>query len=724
VPNSLVARCLLAAAVVSSVASCPGPPAAPRAPEPAPVVEPTPVAVDPPPAPLPVPTGAPSPVSSPRATAATIAAAEAALLGKYGEPSRARIERGVAQVASLWRPEDGDLVAFVTAQFVDAPAALDALFARFEAQVEQVDGLVLELQRAMRWNADVDTGPMLGVDDLFASFDPGAHVVSDLFATKVAFVALLNFPLTTLADRLRDATSYTRRQWAEARLTGRFDTRIPGDLAAAASAAEANADAYIAGYNLWMHHVLGEDGGRRFPSGKLLISHWNLRDELKANYADPDGLAKQRTIVKVMERIVTQTIPAAVIDNPRLDWNPFTNAVVETPAAELEADLPPVRTTSADREPDTRFAQVLSHLAAARAADEFAPTAPSYLARAFDEAELPEERVRTLIVSILSSPNVAGAAKEIEARLGRPLGPQDLWYEFGGGDVPEAELDAATRKRYPTAKAFAADLPRILTNLGFPKAQAKTLATHIAVDPSRGAGHAMEARRRGDRPHLRTRVEAGGMDYKGYNIAVHELGHNVEQYFSLYEVDHTLLAGVPNTAFTEALAFLFQARDLTLLGRPAPRGEAERLRVLDHFWNTWEIAGSALVEIDVWHWLYEHPTATSAELREATVRIARATWDQYYAPVLGGQGDTALLGIYSHTISSPLYLFNYVLGHVIAFQIEEHLAGKNAKTFAAEFARMARFGAVLPDTWMINATGAPVGSDALLAATTRALAKP
>jgi 7-alpha-hydroxysteroid dehydrogenase len=30
----------------------------------------------------------------------------------------------------------------------------------------------------------------------------------------------------------------------------------------------------------------------------------------------------------------------------------------------------------------------------------------------------------------------------------------------------------------------------------------------------------------------------------------------VEQVISLYDVDHTLLAGVPNSAFTEALAFV------------------------------------------------------------------------------------------------------------------------------------------------------------------------
>ena len=66
----------------------------------------------------------------------------------------------------------------------------------------------------------------------------------------------------------------------------------------------------------------------------------------------------------------------------------------------------------------------------------------------------------------------------------------------------------------------------------------------------------MGAERRGDKAHLRTRVEPSGMMYKGYNIAIHELGHNVEQVCSLYQVDSTLLRGVPNTAFTEALAFV------------------------------------------------------------------------------------------------------------------------------------------------------------------------
>ncbi len=240
------------------------------------------------------------------------------------------------------------------------------------------------------------------------------------------------------------------------------------------------------------------------------------------------------------------------------------------------------------------------------------------------------------------------------------------------------------------------------------------------ADASRGAGHAMEARRRGDKPHLRTRIEAGGMDYKGYNIAVHELGHNVEQVFSLYDVDHTLLAGVPNTAFTEAIAFVFQAKDLELLGLGKPDAEAERLRVLNDFWMTWEIAGVALVDIEVWHWMYDHLKATPAQLRDATVEISKKVWNTYYAPVLGGK-DTPLLGIYSHMISYPMYLFNYPLGHLIAFQIEEQV--KKTGKIGPEIERMSKFGAVTPDAWMVNASGEPVSSGPLLRATEAALKK-
>ncbi|MFZ5440749.1 MAG: hypothetical protein ACOZQL_12130 [Myxococcota bacterium] len=661
---------------------------------------------------------------------------EEELVKLHGEAQRARIERGLRQVASLWRKEDGDLAAFAKEHFLADPKELDATFARYEANFEQLDGHFLEIGRELRRPTELDVGPLLKVDPLFAEYDPSAPLIEALFANKLGFVVLLNFPLTTLEQRLA-AKDWSRQQWAEARLAARFGRRVPPAVQQEIASAQAAADLYIAEYNLWMHHVLTEKGERLFPKGKRLISHWNLRDELKANYADKDGLEKQRTIIKVMERIVTQTIPAAVINNPTVDWNPFANTVVAAAAGTVEDDAPKkAAAPSTKPEPDTRYVKLQANFKAQAKADPFSPAAPTAIDRAFSiGAEMPEARVKELLVSVLQSPLVPQVAAEIEKKLGRKLEPTDLWFNgfLARGAIPEAELDAKVRAKYPNAQAFAKDIPRILQGLGFSAERAKYLSERIIVDPSRGAGHAIQSARRGDFPHLRTRVEKDGMNYKGYNIAVHELGHNVEQVFSLYDVDHTLLAGVPNTAFTEAIAFVFQAKDLELLGLGKPNAEAERLRVLNDFWMTWEIASVALVDIEVWHWMYAHPKATPAQLREATVEIAKKIWNQYCAPVLGGK-DTPLLGIYSHMISYPMYLFNYPLGHLIAFQIGEQVkkTGKSAKPLGAtplgevigpEIERMAKQGAVTPDAWMVGASGEPVSSGPLLRATEAALKK-
>lgn len=652
------------------------------------------------------------------------ASLKAELGAKQGESQRDRIERGVDQVFALWRPSDGDLSEFVRAHFIVDPKLLDSTLRRFEYEMEQLDGHFNEIIRELKRPTDLDLGPLLPIDPLLAAFDPSAHLTEDLFQSRIAFEALLNFPLTTLEERLAHAREYSRRQWTEVRLTGRFSPRIPAEIQQEIAQTASTAELYIAQYNIWMHHLVTDKGERLFPKGLRLITHWNLRDELKGDYADPRGPEKQKLILQVMERIVTQTIPQSVIDNPLVDWNPGSNEVRLAPATEVEQDAPARDAkASADREPDTRYVRLLAHFSAGKKADSYSPVAPTVIARSFEAREIPEARVTELLTEVLSSPLIPKVAALIEKRLGRKLELQDLWYNGfqSRSKFPEKELDAITRKKYPTPQAFAKDIPRILQKLGFSKAKAEYVASHVVVDPSRGAGHALPSRRRGDFPHLRTRVEKDGMNYKGYNIAVHELGHNVEQVFSLYEVDHTLLAGVPNNAFTEALAFVFQARDLELLGLAKPDRESERLRVLNDFWQTWEIAGVSLVDIAVWHWMYDHPGATPAELREAVVRIARENWNRFYAPVLGGR-DTPLLGIYSHMISYPLYLSDYPLGHMIAFQIEEHLA--KAPALGPEFERMAKFGSVAPDVWMIHATGAPVSAGPLLRATERALAAP
>src|SRR4051812_37412478 len=72
---------------------------------------------------------------------------KAELKKKYGDAQAVRIDRGVDQVISLWRPTDGDLSEFVRAQFVPEGPQLEALFKRLEYVFEQVDGRFLEIGR-------------------------------------------------------------------------------------------------------------------------------------------------------------------------------------------------------------------------------------------------------------------------------------------------------------------------------------------------------------------------------------------------------------------------------------------------------------------------------------------------------------------------------------------------------------------------------------------------
>ncbi|MBV8517424.1 MAG: hypothetical protein JO197_08485 [Acidobacteria bacterium] len=654
---------------------------------------------------------------------------ETELVAKYGEAQRPRLVRGMNQVAQFWRAEDGDAAAFedlVRTHFAGDQATLDALFDRLEFLFESYGGHMTEITRDLRRQSDLDIGPIYPFDEILAGYDPTAHFSDDLFQNKLAFVVLLNFPVTTLQQRLTEGETWTRRQWAEAALALGFTKRVPADVNAAISQAGAEAAQYVATYNIWMHHLVDDKGNRIFPAKMRLLEHWNLRDEIKGNYSlDPKvGLPKQRMIQRVMERIVDESIPQAVIDNPNVDWNPYTNTVAPAAVKDSEPNEgrpAPASLTNA-REPDTRYAKLLGEFRAVKRVDPYSPTAPTYIQRSFEEGrQMLESRVRSMLEEMVSSPLVPRVAQLIEKRLGRPLEPFDIWYNGfrANSAYSEADLDAITRKKYPTPEAYKADMANLFVNLGFTKERADYLAANIEVDPARGSGHAMGSARRADNPHLRTRVGKEGMDYKGYNIAIHEMGHNVEQVFSLKNIDYYSLYGVPNTAFTEALAFTFQNRDLELLGLAKPTPESQAMATLNEFWNTYEISGIALVDMGVWHWMYDHPSASPEELKNATVQIAKDVWNRYYAPVFHNRKDVVLLGIYAHMIDSFLYLPNYPIGHLIAFQIQEQM--EKAGNFGAEFERMAKYGSVAPDLWMKNATGAPVGAAALLRATERAL---
>jgi hypothetical protein len=71
-------------------------------------------------------------------------------------------------------------------------------------------------------------------------------------------------------------------------------------------------------------------------------------------------------------------------------------------------------------------------------------------------------------------------------------------------------------------------------------------------------------------------------------------------------------------------------------------------------------------------------------------------------------------------ISDPLYLANYPIGHLIEFQIEQSIEGKN---FAKEIERMYSIGSITPKEWMKKATGEDISIKPVLNAVDIALEK-
>jgi hypothetical protein len=416
-------------------------------------------------------------------------------------------------------------------------------------------------------------------------------------------------------------------------------------------------------------------------------------------------------IYQVMTRIVDQSIPEEVINNDRYTWNPFENKVYE--AEEL---------VSFQSEPDTRYVHFLNAFHSEKELDPYNPFYPDYISRKFDmEMEISQQQIQEMFTAFVSSPQVAKVAEMIRSRLGRDLQAYDIWYDgfkSRSSFSPEM-LDELVSRKYPSKDAFENDLPTILVKLGFTLEKSLEIASRITVDASRGAGHAWGAAMRGDKAHLRTRIGEDGMDYKGYNIAVHEFGHNVEQTITLYDVDHYMLRRVPNNAFTEAVAFIFQTKDLSLLGLRNEDPNQQHLKNLDLFWGIYEIMGVSLVDMEVWKWLYQNPSATPADLKEKVIQTAKKVWNTYYAPVFG-ISDEPILAIYSHMISYPLYLSAYPLGHLIEFQMEDYIGDKN---LAQEIYRMLTAGSVIPEHWMKLAVGTGLSIQPMLKAVDLAVEK-
>jgi hypothetical protein len=618
--------------------------------------------------------------------------------------NRVGIEKGVSQAASLWQTADGteqDFQKFCEKNYIADPKEKEQVFLKISDYLEGINGYYNQMTLRLQHNVHLTTGTLYPIDEMFAAYSPSAHMTDDFYMNKIAFVVMLNFPHLTLAEK--EALGNDRKAWAYARLGDMFTDRIPAEVLQKQSNASSDAEMYISAYNIYMGYTTNKEGKVLFPKELVLLSHWNLRDEIKSNYNKGKvGLDKQRSIYEIMKRIISQEIPVEVINKNKYIWNPFANTIT------LDG-----KTVQGTPESTTRYQKLLNDFNAQRGIDKY--TKDTYIDRKFnDEMEISLKDAETLFDSFLSAPELKAVAKMISKRLGRKLEAYDIWYDGfkPRSNMDETKLNEQTRALYPNAEAMKKDLPNILMKAGFTKEKANYIAEKVAVDPARGSGHAWGTAMKGQQSHLRTRIPATGMDYKGYNIAVHEFGHNVEQTISMYDVDYYMMNGVPNTAFTEALAFVFQKRDLEFLGIKDNDPEKKAMDVLDKVWSMYEITGVSMVDISVWKWLYAHPDATAEQLKEATIGIAKEVWNKYYAPVFGLKDET-ILAVYSHMIDTPLYLSAYAFGQIIEYQLDQYLEGKD---FATEVERIFSQGRLTPNVWMKQATGSPLTVEPMLEA--------
>ena len=652
----------------------------------------------------------------------TIQASITAITVAHPEADAALVARGVEQVASLWNETDGsesDFQSLVTSSFAATADTKRLLYDRMAFVLEQCSQSADILNNTLQEPTTlVGKGDPTSVDWIISGYSPMAHFAEDMFANKIAHICVLNFPYYTLEEKNRLGKEWTRQEWAYVRMGDVFANRVPGSVMATYSQELSEAENYIAGYNIMMHCLRNEKGVQLWQEPMALLSHWNLRDELKSNYVAGDeamrrlGKEKQEMIYQVMLRIIRQEIPQCVINNDKLLWCPTTNIVSGNPNSEIKLKV------DISREPDTRYQQIINIFHALQSIDAYRPDAPSHVLRTFNEdLQIPYEEIESLFTQLIQSDEVKQVAAIIRERLGRDLRPYDIWYDGfkSRSSISEEVLTIQTQKRYPDAKAFERDMPRMLMELGFAPNKAKEVASHIVVEAARGSGHARPCVGREQPARLRTRIGDKGIDYKGYNIAVHEFGHNVEEVISLYDIDYYTLAGIPNTGFTEASAFLFQERDLQLLHHSnQPLHQADQL--FDLIWGMYEIMGVSLVDMRMWQWLYANPKATAAELREAVIALASEVWNEYYAPILG-EKDSPLLGIYSHMVGYALYLPAYPIGNLVQYQVEEYLSKcATAEEWAKEYTRIYQQGCLTPDAWMRGAVGNPMSVEPILKA--------
>lgn len=648
--------------------------------------------------------------TTPTSNSPTTEHAISLLVDKHGEGHRARIEGGVARCQALWQDADGDQQAFDTFcvdHFIADPEDLSRLVNRLETAIAQVRGHLYEMRRNLRRWADLRGDEIEHVDELLATFDPAPDLSEQVYTQKLGHLALLNLERPTLDEMLQEGGSWSTDEWARARIARYFGARVPKAVADMARELGFKASHWVSNFHVPVGTMVDSSGKRWFEADRKLVAHWLIREELKGGYNDPDGLDKQRALAWVLGRHINGTIPRAVMDSSNTqDWDPAANTIGGGDPGELVAL--------------ERYDHWMLQVQVARALDEHHPEHPTAIKRKCElNREIPEMDVERVLVELLSADVRKDLADVMRKRLGRDLESHDVYFDDLFESRENTELDAAVKALFPDEKAFEKKLPEVLRGLGYEDDLADFLGTHVRVEIGKGAGHAMRPMLRQYDAWLRTSRLKDQLGWDGFDTAMHELGHNLEQLCSCYFAPRPILEGVPNTACTEAFAFLYQSLAKRVLGI---EDEAEATQ---SFYETTastmlmacQIAGPSLVELRLWRWIYDNPNADAAGLRDALLAICQDVWSEFYERDFG-KDPYNILGAYQHMVAYPLYLPDYAIGQMISHQVRAHVRTRDVAT---ETKRICSIGQLTPAAWMQEAVGGELSPRPLINDTEEAL---
>lgn len=621
-----------------------------------------------------------------------------------GGLDKSRIIKGVEQLAGNWWKVDGtedDFIAFCTENFLIGDN-LNSNFEKICTNYEVLRGYSSKIKFAFTQSERFTDAPELIADEFFRKNIPQA----DPYEAKLAHFIQLNFPHYSLEEKRELGDEWTREKWAMVALGDIYSNRQNPDFKRVASEEASTFKKHMQHYFLRMDHICLEDGSFPFPEGSLLHSHRGLRDNCKEEYTRDNGYERQRLTGKVVEHILLGTIPKAFLDDESSFWNPWTNELYKDSGQKEILDNSP--------EDLVRYEGFRSVFLNRSSEDVLYPEGSTVFKRNFNnQGYLPEE-VEKIIREFLSDPAIAKAAKIIEEDLDRPLEPFDLWYSgFQEQSSYSADfLDSITRSRYPDPISLQEDVPNILINMGFSKEEAEHIGAHTTVRPVVSGGYTNSPPIKGDNALMTTMFREDGLDYKGYRVAMHELGHVVCAVYSDDEADRFIMSGVPTSGITEAMAELLAYKNvegLALGGSSAE--EREHKLALAALWYLVEMGGQALTDIESWKWMYAHPGASGEEVKEAILSITEEIWNQYFSNVFGGLKDQHILSIYNHYITGSLYLYNYFMGNVIMFQLYE---AYRTKDMGQALRQACKEGNTLPGLWMQKAVGSEASTKALI----------